>query len=201
MPNSMTMWNKVDKAGDTMTGGLAMAGNKITGLAAASVAGDAAQFEQLESQIHQRVSLAGDTMIGGLTTQALSATTGSFSDDVTVATGKLVDGRDISAMVRAKILIGTYTGNGADNRNIDIGIDLTAKQNVRVDVWKISASTVTPVARTEHGQGDGSWDYYDGGEAANRIQAFTTNGFQVGSDSTVNATDATYGYSVWYEEP
>ena len=194
----MTMWNKVDKAGDTMTGGLAMAGNKITGLAAASVAGDAAQFEQLESQIHQRVSLAGDTMIGGLTTQALSATTGSFSDDVTVATGKLVDGRDISAMVRAKILIGTYTGNGADNRNINIGIDLTAKQNVLVIV-----KDYTSLAACFHLGADADWTYFFGqtSSAANYIQAITTTGFEVGSGNEANVTGHEFRYIAIWNEP
>ena len=38
---------KVAKAGDSMTGALAMGGNKITGLAAASANGDAVRFEQL----------------------------------------------------------------------------------------------------------------------------------------------------------
>ena len=144
------------------------------------------------------VHIDGDTMSGGLTTQALSASTGSFSDNVTVATGKLVDGRDISAMVRAKILIGTYTGNDADNRDIDIGVDLTAKSNVWIVVKSAGAYKAV---QHKLNDADNSYFFDATATAVDRIQGLTTTGFQIGSYSDVNASGQTYIYIVTYEEP
>lgn len=56
---------KVAKTGDTMSGNLAMGGNKVTGLGAASVNGDAVRFEQLPPKV---IQLACSDEVTSLTT-------------------------------------------------------------------------------------------------------------------------------------
>lgn len=70
---------KVSKAGDSMTGALAMGGNKVTGLAAASANGDAVRFEQLPTLgtpttsglVKLYTDLAASNTDGSVTQQAL----------------------------------------------------------------------------------------------------------------------------------
>ena len=124
------------------------------------------------------------------------AMTGSLS----LGAGLTVDGRDISAMVRAKILTGTYTGDDNDDRNINIGVDLTAKSNVFVIVQKVTYA-YAPQMRAEMGQGDSTKPFDDVAEQGDRIQAITTTGFQLGTHVTVNASGLEYRYIVTYEEP
>jgi len=125
---------------------------------------------------------------------------GQMTGSLAVTNGKTIDGRDISAMVRAKILTGTYTGDGTDNRNINIGVDLTAKSNVFVFV-KVNAAGAgrEGYARIEYGQGDLSMLPGTGGDVADKIQNFNTTGFQVGA--TYNENGQLYRYVVLYEEP
>ena len=54
---------KVAKAGDTMSGNLAMGSNKVTGLGAATTNGDALRYEQL---LGQYLALTGGTLAGAL---------------------------------------------------------------------------------------------------------------------------------------
>lgn len=100
---------------------------------------------------------------------------------------------------RAMIKTGTYVGNNADNRDINIGIDLAAKNNVYVIIK--GNSTAAPTHRIEYGQGDLSMFFGVTGDAANCIQSFTATGFQIGNDAMVNATDITYRYIAFWEEP
>lgn len=83
---------KVSKAGDTMTGALAMTNNKITALAAGTVSTDAVNFGQLDTQntnltnsINTKVSKAGDTMTGalnmGTTNKITNLAAGTVSTD------------------------------------------------------------------------------------------------------------------------
>ena len=100
---------------------------------------------------------------------------------------------------RAIIKTGSYTGNGADDRNIDIGIDLAAKNNV----WLVIKSTGTnhPVHRTEIMVGDITMQFNNTADYVNGIQAFTATGFQVGSDGNVNNNETIYRYIAFWEEP
>jgi len=54
----------------------------------------------MTSPLNDCVRRQGDVMTGNLITQALSATTGAFSDNITMAATKTVDGRDISELVK-----------------------------------------------------------------------------------------------------
>lgn len=72
---------RVLKAGDTMTGALAMSGNKITGLAAGTTNGDAVRYEQLTGLTANLVTLntaqtitASKTFTGVLTTGVIQRT-------------------------------------------------------------------------------------------------------------------------------
>lgn len=100
---------------------------------------------------------------------------------------------------RAMIKTGTYIGTGVDNRNIDIGVDLAAKLNVYLIVK--ARSTGTAMHRTEYGQGDLTMYYGGINDPDNTIQAFTSTGFQVGTNSNANSNGITYRYIAFWEEP
>lgn len=99
-----------------------------------------------------------------------------------------------------KVITGTYVGNGADNRNINIGIDLTAKSNVWVIVKNIP-NNATGAHRIEYAQGDSAARFDANPAAANIIQQFTATGFEVGSNVSANQNTATFMYVVMYSEP
>lgn len=90
-----------------------------------------------------------------------------------------------------RVEMGTYVGDGNDNRSIT-GIGFLP------DFLLIkSAGAAFPVA-TCTGFGSDltiSWDSnVDGNAAANQIQALEADGFQVGTDTTVNSNGVTYYY-------
>ena len=165
-----------------MTGNISMGGNRVTGLAAAASNGDAARFQQLESQMHMRVHRGGDTMYGNLVMGA----------------GDTVDGVDVSEISGggALMLSGEYTGDGADDRSINVGVNLSTvsqyfifikADGAQVGVWRNSALT-----------GD-STDRFDNGlRGVNMIQAVNATGFQIGTDVVVNECGTVYAYEVWY---
>ena len=103
------------------------------------------------------------------------------------------------ATPRAMIKTGTYAGNGADNRDIDIGVNLASKDNVYVVIKSNGAHM--PCHRIEYGQGDVTMFYGVVGDSANCIQSFTATGFQIGSDDMVNNGANTYRYIAFWEEP
>lgn len=111
-------------------------------------------------------------------------------------------GANISAppfnKLRARILIGTYVGNGVDNRNLDIGINLAAKSNVYI-IIKGGGSYET-ICRTEYGQGDLTMHITAISDSADMIQALTSTGFQLGTNVICNQNTITYRYIVFYEE-
>lgn len=53
---------KLNKAGDTMSGNLAMGSNKVTGLAAASANGEAAIYEQIQDYLRISVAISAGTL-------------------------------------------------------------------------------------------------------------------------------------------
>ena len=66
MGATCTYWGFVKRSGDSMTGTLYMGEHRIAQLALPVGACDAARYNQLESQVHDRVSRTGDTMSGNL---------------------------------------------------------------------------------------------------------------------------------------
>jgi len=97
------------------------------------------------------------------------------------------------------IKTGTYVGNGIDDRNIDIGIDLASK-NYKYLIIKCTGGEAAK-HRIEYGQGDSSMDFGIASNAPNLIQAFTNTGFQVGGAGNVNVNLNTYQYIAFWEEP
>ncbi len=98
-----------------------------------------------------------------------------------------------------KTITGIYVGNSADNRNIDIGVDLAAKSNPTVIV-KVIGGAQLAIFREEHGQGDSSYQFTTAGAVSDRIQQFNSTGFQVGTHTAVNLTAISYLYIVFWTE-
>ncbi len=103
---------------------------------------------------------------------------------------------------RAMIKTGTYTGNGA-GRTIAIGVDLTAKNNVRVMVGTVDVGIGQPsVWRTQHHQANQCTPYNQGPSGVTGgITGFVATGFTLGTHSYVNSNGYEYGYTVLWEEP
>jgi hypothetical protein len=81
---------------------------------------------------------------------------------------------------------GTYTGNSADNTNITgIGFDPTF-------VFLKGASSGYPVRARSVEVGDTSGAISAGNTAANNIQSFITDGFQIGNAANVNQSGITF---------
>ena len=97
------------------------------------------------------------------------------------------------------IKTGTYTGDGNDNRNIDIGIDLAAKNNVFLLI-KANAAQYA-YGRIEYGQGDLTMCLFNVADYVDCIQAFTATGFQLGTSGGVNGNAVSYRYIAFWEEP
>jgi hypothetical protein len=90
--------------------------------------------------------------------------------------------------VTAKVVTGTYTGNGADDRNIT-GLGLTPSV-----VWAKRSGNNQSSWRSDAMAGDTS--AYWGGTSPNpdRIQSLLADGFQIGSNAQINSNNQTYYY-------
>ncbi|NNE44708.1 MAG: DUF11 domain-containing protein, partial [Gemmatimonadetes bacterium] len=87
--------------------------------------------------------------------------------------------------------IGNYNGNGSDDRGIGgVGFQPTY-------VMILPEHGRDAVQRMPAQSGDASFDFDSAGETTNRIQAFESNGFQVGSDVRVNESGFRYYYVAW----
>ncbi len=91
----------------------------------------------------------------------------------------------VAMRVGSNVQIGTYTGNGADNRNITgVGFDpdwVLTMANAEQDVFRPG-----PIA------GDNSFLMNGTNSVANRIQSLISDGFQIGSDADVNQNARAY---------
>lgn len=87
-----------------------------------------------------------------------------------------------------QIKVGTYTGDGTDNRNIT-GIGFRPKMVI------VKGEANKAMWRTNHNRGDSSM-YFAGNtaNAADCIQELLNDGFQVGTDAKVNANGTVYYY-------
>ena len=102
---------------------------------------------------------------------------------------------------RAMIKTGTYTGNNADDRDIDIGVNLAAKNNAYVIVKANADGNSAAIHRIEYAQGDFAMSYEAVTDVTNRIQGFTATGFQVGDSNETNGNTIVYRYIAFWEEP
>lgn len=88
------------------------------------------------------------------------------------------------------IVVGSYTGNGTDNRSIT-GVGFTP-----AFVIIKGLNNDFPVVRYGGMSGDNALEQgFFGGLAANHIQAMEADGFQVGTDATVNNSGTVYYYA------
>ena len=87
---------------------------------------------------------------------------------------------------------GTYTGNGVDSRDIDIGAP--AFQPDFVLVTRFTGTTGGCCFRTSDIAGDKTASSIDNNDYANGIQALKSTGFQVGTGSDVNGNGVEYAY-------
>jgi hypothetical protein len=90
----------------------------------------------------------------------------------------------------ADFQVGSYTGNGGDSRNLT---PLDFDPNL---VIIASATTNAMVFRTSTMSGDASTTF-NGTPGINVIQSFITNGWQVGTDASVNTNAVTYYYAAF----
>lgn len=88
----------------------------------------------------------------------------------------------------SKVKTGTYTGNGADSRNIT-GLGITP-----AFAWIKRLDTTQSPWRTNIVAGDRSLFWGATGPGANSIQSLLADGFQVGTDAGVNHNGQTYYY-------
>lgn len=97
------------------------------------------------------------------------------------------------------IKTGQYTGNGGDNRDIDIGVNLAAKNNV----WVIIKGTTEfyAVHRTDHQVGDLTMWFRDNPPVSDKIQSLTATGFEVGNSDEVNEDTTVFTYIAFWEDP
>jgi len=86
--------------------------------------------------------------------------------------------------------VGSYTGNGVDDRSIT-GVGF---QPDNVGVHDVDGSRGTPTWRPSTLAGDLTLQWGASGAVANMIQALEADGFQVGADGIVNSNTQTYGY-------
>ena len=86
--------------------------------------------------------------------------------------------------------VGSYVGNGVDNRSIT-GVGFQPAWVVTLGDGNDSVFRPGPLA------GDASFTMTGTGSAANQIQALQADGFQVGSAAVVNASGTTYHYIAW----
>jgi len=90
--------------------------------------------------------------------------------------------------------VGSYVGNGVDNRSIT-GVGFQP-------VWVITLGDGDDsVFRPNILAGDNSYLMTGTGKLADRIQAFQTDGFQVGANVNVNESGTTFHYIAWAASP
>lgn len=85
---------------------------------------------------------------------------------------------------------GTYGGDGSDDRNLDV-------TGFRPDELLITRNGTMTVRHSGATSGDLTYPVPGGATFANGVQAARPQGFQVGSDATVNAATKTYFYTAF----
>jgi hypothetical protein len=123
-----------------------------------------------------------DTLTITTNDQGNTGSGGPLSDTDTVAIS-------VAAAGNYQCISGSYTGDGTDNRNI-------AGLGFQADFIMIKARTAqTGVMRTSAMSGDASKDM-TGATAlqANLIQSLSSDGFQIGTDASVNSSGVVYDY-------
>jgi hypothetical protein len=91
-----------------------------------------------------------------------------------------------------ELAVASYTGDGLDDRSITVATDFQPGY-----VIVIPGNNQGSVQRFAAMIGDTSVQFNASNPAANLIQAFEANGFQVGTGAQVNSATVTYHYVAW----
>ena len=90
------------------------------------------------------------------------------------------------------VAYGSYTGNGADNRDITPATSFAIKF---IYIRRDDASAIEGAVGSISGMGDGAFDgFQNNTNTANQIQSMGTGTFQIGTDVAVNADTIGYHY-------
>ena len=101
----------------------------------------------------------------------------------------------IAFNVTSDVAVGSYTGNGVDNRNI------TSPGITQQMAWVKRSASSQSIWRTDTVAGDRSLYWGSTAAVADRIQAIITNGFQVGTAAEVNVNAAVYYFLSLSDKP
>lgn len=121
------------------------------------------------------------------------------SDGFTLGTSALVNASPdtfhyFAIGASANLFVGTYTGDGVDNKNIT-GVGFRPG-------WvlvKTNAGGSSAIQRPSLANGDSASTFANAAFTANLIQSLSTDGFQVGANSAVNTNLAVYHYLCFKE--
>lgn len=94
-----------------------------------------------------------------------------------------------------KMSVGNYTGNGSDNRSIS-GVGFQPDWLMVKD-----SSTAIGVQKSSSITDDNTQYFTTAANLANAIQAFESDGFQVGTNAVANGNTKTYRYIAWKIPP
>jgi hypothetical protein len=123
--------------------------------------------------------------------KSLDATGFTLGTDATVNTNGNTYHWIAFKAVDGELKVGTYAGNGADDRSIT-GVGFQPDY-----VVLMSAGAQEPNQRSSAMAGDVAFRFKANAGAANKIQALQADGFQVGSDVEANENGAAFHYVAW----
>lgn len=174
---------KVSKAGDTMTGPLAMSNQKITGLGTPTASADAATKSYVDTQDALKVSKAGDTMTGSLSMSGNKVTGVGAPTATGDATNKgYVDG-----------ILGSATA-AADSAAAALQSEINAASSASQAASSASAaaSSASAAATSESNAADSATQAANSATAsANSATASANSATQSANSATASATSAT----------
>jgi len=153
--------------------------------------------ERNRSGIIRTSTMVGDrskvlTSTGSLQTNRIESLD---ADGFTIGSNNDVNQRNqtyhwVAMRAGSDLAVGTYTGDGHDNRSIS-GVGLQP-------VWVITMGDGDDsIFRPASVSGDNSYQMIGTGQLANRIQALEADGFQIGRDRDVNESGTTFHYIAW----
>jgi len=99
--------------------------------------------------------------------------------------------------VDGELAVGSYTGNGADDRTIDISDTSASTDFQPAYVIVMSADNKESVQRSSATPGQKTFQFDGTPRESNHLQSLLTNGFQIGDDDRVNKNGVIFHYVAW----
>ncbi|MGA2286222.1 MAG: hypothetical protein ABSG55_08135 [Dehalococcoidia bacterium] len=206
--------DQTDNSGNTFTSAVCFPGVNPMRLATGSFTGSGVDDRQISGvgfQPNVVVVKSATTRVAIIRTSTMNGDAAKILGDTGALAADLIqsldaDGFTIGTDVRVNnsgeayywvamkagcdLVVGSYVGNGADNRSIS-GVGFQPAWVVTLGDGNDSVFRPGPIS------GDASFLMTGTAKAANRIQAVEADGFQIGADSTVNQMGVTYHYIAW----